>query len=654
LHGRTSNEERYSPLHQISSTNVGALGVAWYRQFDTDRGQEATPIMVDGKIYVSTAWSKVFSFDARTGQLLWSFDPEVPGETNVKACCDVVNRGVAVADGRVFVATLDGRLIALNAKSGKLLWSVITVDRSKPYTSTGAPRVVKGKVVIGNSGAEFGVRGYVTAFDASTGKLVWRFYTVPGDPAKGPDHAASDDKLADMAKTWYGKGWIENGGGGTVWDSIVYDAEFNQLYIGVGNGGPYDYKLRSEGKGDNLFLSSIVALDPDTGKYRWHYQETPGEAWDYTATQNMILATLTFEGKPRKVLMQAPKNGLFYVIDRATGNLISADPYTNAELTWFQGLNGATGRPDVNPAAYYSEKPSMVSPGPTGVHSWHPMAFSPATDFVYVPVQESGALNFTATKDFKMKPGDWNTGTDLRAVVLPDDPAAVSSIAKGLTGALVAWDPVQRKVRWVVHQPYQRNGGVLATGGNLVFQGTADGRFVAYSADQGQALWEYKVGNGIVAAPISYAVDGEQYVAIMAGFGGSAITTGFQFPQKQRLPGRLFAFKLGGTVTPEAYVLSNRPPLQVTEPPADAGTIRRGQDAYQLHCMTCHGIGVLGGTLPDLRRSPAIVDKAAFDAIVLGGALSQNGMVSFRWRLSREDEEALRQFLQSKAREDRN
>jgi len=380
-HGRTYSEQRYSPLDQVRADNVAKLAPAWSLELDTWRGQEATPLVIDGVMYTTTAWSKVVAINAATGEELWQYDPMVPREVAAKGCCDVVNRGLAAWKGRLFLGTLDGRLVAIDAATGKPVWSVQTTDRSLPYTITGAPRVVKGKVIIGNGGAEYGVRGYVTAYDAETGEQAWRFYTVPGNPADGFE----SDAMKKAAETWFGE-WWKGGGGGTVWDAIVYDPELDLLYIGVGNGSPWNHRQRSEGKGDNLFLSSIVALRPDTGEYVWHYQTTPGETWDYTATQPIILADLTINGEPRKVLMQAPKNGFFYVLDRATGALISARNFV--PITWASGVDMATGRPVEDPKARYAEAPALVVPAPMGAHNWHPMSFSPKTGLVYIPAQE--------------------------------------------------------------------------------------------------------------------------------------------------------------------------------------------------------------------------------------------------------------------------
>ena len=375
VHGGTDLEQRFSPLEQINVETVGKLGLAWSFEVDSTRGQEATPIVTGGVMYVSTAWSRVYALDAGTGRELWRFDPQIAGREGFTACCDVVSRGVAVADGRVFLGALDGRLIALDARTGKTLWSVQTTDPAKPLTITGAPRVFGDKVIIGNAGSEYGVRGFVTAYAAATGEQRWRFYTIPGDPRAPPDGAASDRVLKKKAlPTWAGH-WYDYGGGGSPWDAIVFDPELRQVYVGVGNGSPWNYRIRSEGKGDNLFLSSIVALDADSGAYKWHYQENPGESWDFDATQPIILATLKLEGRDRKVLMQAPKNGFFYVIDRATGHLISAKNFV--PMNWASGIDMNTGRPIENPSARFPHEPFAMFPSALGGHSWQPMAFDP-------------------------------------------------------------------------------------------------------------------------------------------------------------------------------------------------------------------------------------------------------------------------------------
>ncbi len=447
-HGRTYSEQRFSPLAKINAGNVGQLGLAWSVDIKsrTARGLEATPIVVDGVIYTSGAWSHVLAIEAKTGKLLWEFDPEIPGHYAGKGCCDIVNRGVAVWGNKVYIGAFDGRLIALDAKTGKKVWETLTVDQSQDYTITGAPRIVKGKVIIGNGGAEFGVRGYVSAYDAETGKMAWRFYTVPGDPKK-----PFESKTVEMiARTWAGE-WWKYGGGGTVWDSMAYDPELDLLYIGVGNGSPWNYKLRSDAKGDNLFLASIVAIKPDTGDYVWHFQTTPGEDWDYTATQHMILADLQIDGRARKVIMQAPKNGFFYVLDRATGEFISGAAYS--KVTWADGLDPKTGRPNVKPEAYYSStgKPLVIQPGPGGAHNWHPMSFSPRTGFVYIPSIEA-AFGYVPSdpKTFRQRPGVmWSFGIDPVGAAIPEDEATRKAIRASSKGRLIAWDPIQKKPAWV-------------------------------------------------------------------------------------------------------------------------------------------------------------------------------------------------------------
>src|SRR5262249_30262937 len=489
-HGRNYAETRFSPLKGIDASNVKDLRLAWSFDTDTTRGLEATPLIIDGVMYTTGSWSIVYALDARTGKQLWRFDPQVPRQFGQKACCDVVNRGVAGYKGKVYVGTIDGRLIALDAESGKLAWQVVTVDQNRPYTITAAPRVVKGKVLIGNGGAELGVRGYISAYDAESGKMSWRFYTVPGDPSKPFESSA----MEKAAKSWKGE-WWKIGGGGTVWDSLAYDAELDLLYVGTGNGSPWNQHLRSPGGGDNLYLSSILALRPVTGELVWDYQTTPGEQWDYTATQHMILADLTIEGRRRKVLMQAPKNGFFYVLDRATGELISAEAYVT--VTWAKGVDKKTGRPIENPGVRYPAEPAQIQPGPLGGHNWQPMSFNPQTGLVYIPAQET-LFVYMQDRRFTYRPDRWNLGVDFS--IFTDPPSELPP------GHLLAWDPVAQKERWRVQYPVMWNGGTLTTGGNLVFQGTADGRFVAYSADRGKKLWEEVLHTGVIASPITYEI----------------------------------------------------------------------------------------------------------------------------------------------------
>jgi quinohemoprotein ethanol dehydrogenase len=651
--GGTYKEWHYSPLDQINLSTIGRLKLAWYADLDTYRGQEATPLVIDGVLYTSTAWSKVYAFDAATGKELWRYDPGVPGKTAVNACCDVVNRGVAAWNGKIFVGALDGRLIALNAHTGKPVWSVQTTDPSRPYTITGAPRVVKGKVLIGNGGGEFGVRGYVTAYDAETGKQAWRFYTTP-NPRNEPDGAASDKALMEIAyKTWGNGAWKETGGGGTAWDAIVYDEEFDQILIGTGNGSPWNHRVRSgPDGGDDLFLSSIVAVDPETGAYRWHHQETPGEEWDFTATQPIMLADLEIDGKRRKVLMHAPKNGFFYVIDRSNGKLISAKNFT--PVNWTTGIDMNTGRPVEYHETRYSRNGGdiLLMPAAFGSHNWHPMAYSPKTNLVYLPTQEI-PFGYADDKGFKYTPGlgRWNLGDASSQNAGPQSEAHRKALKAMTRGQLIAWDPVQQREVWRVQHSSVGAGGVLATAGNLVFQGMPDGRLIAYRADTGEKVWSFDGFNGVIAGAMSYRVGSDQYIAVLAGFGGS---NGLQVPYIDNVSigenGRVLVFKLDATAT----LPNNRRPVLPVNVPSEQWPdeiVKKGAELYG-NCVFCHGSSTYSnGVIPDLRRSANLSDKETWQSIVIDGVLQDNGMVSFVNRLSPEDAEAIRAYIADRARQ---
>ncbi len=640
-HGRTYSEQRFSPLADINDRNVGQLGPAWYFNLDTHRGQESTPLVIDGKIYFTTAWSKVVALDAATGSLLWTYDPKVPPEWAVNACCDVVNRGLAAWGNKLFLGTLDGRLIALDRTTGKPVWDTLTIDRNHRYTITGAPRVVKGKIIIGNGGAEMLVRGYVSAYDADTGKMIWRFYTVPGDPSKPFESLI----LEKAAQTWTGQ-WWKYGGGGTVWDSIVYDPELDLLYIGVGNGSPWNQRIRSPKGGDNLFLSSIVALKPETGEYVWHYQETPGEMWDYTASQQIILADIPIDGQTRKVLLHAPKNGFFYVLDRATGGLISAQPYTY--VNWATGIDRKTGRPiETGIARYPGPDPPPVVPGPLGAHSWQPMSYSPKTGLVYIPVNDVG-FKYKSDDHFQPKKFAPDYGVDVVAAGMPQDPKIKKAILGTVKGKLVAWDPLRHRTAWTIERPGPWNGGTLSTAGNLVFEGTASGQFEAYRADTGEKLWSFDAQTGVMAGPVTYEVNGEQYVAVLAGWGGVfPLATGeVSFVSGRiRNVSRILAFKLGAKANlpplPEVEPAKLDPPLSTATPAA----IHAGERLFQRYCAGCHGdVAVSGGVLPDLRYSSSLRNDQFF-YVVLGGMLQQNGMVSFAKELTHGDVANIRKYV---------
>ena len=637
-YGRTQDEQRYSPLDSIDTTNVDRLGLLFSYATQTKRGMEATPLVEGGTIYTTGSWSRVYAVDAVTGEERWTFDPKVPGYKGRNACCDVVNRGLAMWKGRVYVGTIDGRLIALDAATGAVDWEVMTVDPDRPYTITGAPRVVKGKVVIGNGGADLGVRGYFSAYDAETGELAWRFWTVPGS-IEGP-HEHPELEMA--AKTWSKDSYFEAGLGGTVWDAFAYDPELDLLYAGVGNGSIYDREVRSPGGGDNLFLTAILAVRPDTGRLVWHYQTTPGEMWDYTATQHLMLADLEIDGRMRKVLMQAPKNGFFYVLDRATGELLSADPFV--DVSWASHVDLTTGRPVERPDANWSKSQRLVTPGPPGGHNWHPMAFSPETGFVYIP-SATNAYSYAPDPAFRYRRGAYNTAEDLGSVF--------DQIQNGLRhipmcnpSHLTAWDPVARKRAWRVDHDSAVPGGVLATAGGLVFQGTGT-TLAAYDARDGAKLWQVQTGVGVIAPPVTYAIDGVQYVAVMAGVGGSH--GGHQVEFDHINEGQLLVFALDADAT--MPMPPPRPERRVEAPPATASAdvVRQGRDLYSRHCFFCHGLAAEGSGLhPDLRYSSKQVHESWND-IVLGGARQSRGMASFADALTREESDAIHAYVIERA-----
>ena len=645
LHGRTYAEERHSPLDQINTSNVDQIGLSWSFETGTNRGHETTPIVKDGVMFITAPWSVVHALDAKTGDLLWTHDTKVERAWANNACCDVVNRGVALYGNSIFFGTIDGRLISLDKNTGTENWSILTIDKSRPYTITGAPRIVKGNVIIGNGGGEFGVRGYVTAYDVDSGDELWRFYTVPGNP----NEPFESPEMEIAAKTWSGGKWWEYGGGGTVWDSMAYDPNLDTLYIGTGNGSPWNRYVRSPGGGDNLYLSSIVALDPDTGDYKWHYQTTPGDSWDYTATQHMILADLEINGQMRKVIMQAPKNGFFYVIDRTNGELISAENYV--PINWATHVDMETGRPVENPANNYFDTPALTTPGPLGGHNWQPMAFNPDTGLVYIPAQEM-LFVYSHDKDFKYNPKTWNTGQQIEMTYLPKNPDELAMVDKATFGYLLAWDPVAQKEVW--REQYQRpwSGGLLSTAGDLVLQGTSDGRFIAFDAASGEILWSVDTGQGIIAPPITYMIDEEQYIAVQVGYGGAYALAG-AFPSANKNPaqnGRMLVFKLGGEeMSPPVQSIAKVNPV-VPSMTTDALTIARGEYEYHEHCQFCHGAGVIGGgVIPDLRYLDEVGHKTFLGAI-LGGMHSEKGMASFKDVLSLEQANQIQAYIISQAK----
>ncbi len=642
--GWTYQQQHYSPLDKINAENIKELGLAWEydassRRGRIQRGLEACPIVVDGVLYTSGAWGVVYALDAKTGKEIWRYDPDVDGNYARRACCDVVNRGVQVWKGKVYVGVLDGYLVCIDAATGIVVWKVdAIIDRERFYTITGPPQVAGNVVVIGNSGAEFGVRGYITAYDLETGKQAWRFFTVPGDPKKDFEHP----ELEAASKTWDPNSNWESGMGGTVWGEMTYDPELNLLYVGTGNSSPYPIWFRSPTGGDNLYLSSILAINPDNGKLKWYYQTTPGEIWDYTATEAKILADLNISGKKRKVIMQDPKNGFFYVLDRKTGEFISAEKYTT--VNWASHIDKKTGRPVLTGEGWYKDEPKLVYPFLGGGHNWQPMSFNPKTGLIYIPAMDIGFI-YVSNKDFTYNRDD-NSGIDYFPVL---EGTNYGGIKPKEAGRLVAWDPVKQKEIWRVNMKVpDANGGVLSTGSNLVFQGTTDGYFVVYNAKTGEKLKEIETGTGIMAGPVTYMVDGEQYVAVMAGFGGAELP----FPPKDAAfwkyenKGRILAFKLGGTKVP---IPAAKEKITMQDPPQkklSADLIQKGELQYRKLCIFCHGgFGKEHiSAYPDLANmSKNIHDQ--FREILLKGTLRSYGMADFADILNENDVEAIHQFL---------
>ena len=641
-HGGAHPDWYFSNLKQLDVTNVARLRPAWFVELDTSRGQEATPLIADGTLYTTTAWSKVLAVDARTGRVKWQFDPKVPGKAGYKSCCDVVNRGPALYQKNLYISTIDGRLIALNASTGKQVWSVLTVDPDRMIAITGAPRVTQGRVIIGNAGGETGTRGYVSAYDAATGQMLWRFYTVPATAGPASDGAVADSALTQIARpTWNGYSY-QSGGGGQVWNAITTDPRFGQIYIGTGNPFPWNPRFRSAAThNDYLFTDSIVALDARTGQYRWHYQEVPDDAWDYDATEDMILLDTRIDGEDRSVLMQAAKNGFFYILDRKTGKLLSATSFVD-NMTWARGVDPASGRPVLNPDASYAEGTANVSPGPNGGHSWRPSSYSPVSGFVYIPTYETG-VRLAGTESYKYEEGI-------------DDLGVVASFGKGPGGRppseyLQAWNPLTRRREWKVLTAGA--GGVLSTAGNLVFQGqhrkNTAGTLVAYRADNGQQVWSFPVPNAVLTGPVTYSVAGEQYVAVMTGAGGSGdLLSAVSGETLMSNTGKLIAFKVDGTATlpPDPPVAS--PAWQVS---SVSGSEQAGQVLYEKHCIRCHAREARSrNVVPDLRRVPPLGDAATWKAIVIDGALERAGMVGFKRFLSAQDAENIRAYVAAQAK----
>jgi quinohemoprotein ethanol dehydrogenase len=644
MYGRTHDGQRFSPLAEINEGNVSELGLAWSIELDTTRGLEATPLVVDGVIYTTSSWSVVYAIDARTGEVLWTYDPEVPrARVAFYVCCDVVNRGVALYRGKVYVGTIDGRLIALDAGTGRAVWSVTTTDPSKAYAITGYPRIANGKVLIGNAGAEYGVRGYVTAYDAETGAEAWRVYTVPGDPALGFESAA----MERAAATWTGEWWTA-GGGGTAWEGIVYDPELDYVYFGTGNATAWYRALRGPEPQDNLYAASILAVRASDGEQVWHFQPVPGDNWDYDATQPLMFAELTVAGRERRVIMQASKNGFFYVLDRVTGEFLSGAPFVDG-ITWATGLDPLTGRPIESSSAYAGLDAVIVSPSAGGAHNWQPMAFNPMTGLVYLPAKIGTHGLHAPDPDWMFDPGTYNLGND----VAYSGPRLAELLAKPPPrGELLAWNPVEQRAVWHASSPVLEGGGVLATGGNLVFHGRSDGVLAAYRATDGTKLWEFDAATGIMAPPVTYLVDGVQHVTVMVGWGGpdGLMNAPALGPAKAGY-GRVVTFKLGGDATLAARPFGHTgPPVPAITMDATPAVVAEGALLYATNCFACHGLNAVASGLPDLRYATAEV-HGQFDAIVRGGARAPLGMPAFADRLSAEQTRSIQAYVLARAAE---
>jgi quinohemoprotein ethanol dehydrogenase len=657
----TYSEQRFSRLTGIKRDNVKQLGLEWFADYDTNLTQAGTPLQIDGVLYVSTAWSKVYAFDARTGKQLWQYDPKTPGEWIRNVCCGIVNRGIAAYNGKIYIGTLDGRLVAIDAKTGKEAWSTLTIDKTKHYSITSAPRIAKGMVFIGNSGGEYGIRGYIAAYDAETGKQVWRVYTVPGNPNEPQENAA----LTKAAATWpKNNDWWGIGGGGSVWDAIVYDPNTDYLYFGTGNGSPWNQAYRDPSGGDNLYLASIVAVKASTGEYVWHYQTTPADTWDYDAVSPMMTADITIDGKKTHVLMQACKNGFMYVLDATNGKLLRANAFT--EVNWADGVDLKTGRPRTKAEARYPVgKPFNLAPGVQGAHGWHSNAFNPDTGLIYIATQEA-YYAMIADPNYKRTATGYNLGLGFGATI----PGAKS----GFIGYLQAWDPVAAKAVWKSDANNGPTGGAVATASGLIFQGNGSGQLPgtgapgagmpeppgahppakpelrAFDAKTGEKLWSFGTQTGILAAPITYELDGQQYVAVSVG---GAVPGGDYYAPNYS---RLLVFGLNGKATLPATTPYTPRPLDPPASTASADVVKAGEETYGKYCSQCHGDAgqARGAMFPNLTRTPMLHSQEGFDTIVLNGVLAQRGMASFSDSLKPADTQEIRAYLIKRANDLKN
>jgi quinohemoprotein ethanol dehydrogenase len=662
--GRDTDGTYYSPLATIDGSNVAKLGFAWdYDLGNPQRGQEATPIVVDGVMYTSGTWGYVYAVDAASGHELWRYDPKADYKAARNPCCDMVNRGVAVWKGKVYVAAVDGRLHALDAATGKKVWSVDTIyDHTQPYSSTGAPQIAGSVVVIGNSGSDIGVggvRGYVSAYDLSSGAMKWRFFTVP--PAPGA--AYENPELEAAAKTWDSHRKAEYKGGGTAWDAFAYDPALDLVYFGTANAAPYDLRQLGPNQQDSLFTASIIALNATTGRKAWHYQTTPRDSWDYDAVQKLVFADIPVGGNSRAVVMQANKNGFFYVLDRKSGELLSAKTFTY--VNWASGVDMKTGRPVTTKTSDWYSSPKNVYPSWMGGHTWQPMSYSLQTHLVYIPVLDAPAVwvdlahnggpvkfldgFFTVNGIIPDYQYDAVENTRLYGPVPALTTLQAERKVKLIREILRAWDPVNQKVVWEQETSdgvRAYDGGTMSTAGNLVFQGRANGELWVYAADTGKALKTIKTGSHIMAAPMTYAIGKEQYVAVQVGYGGTGIASGPIPPTSAAVhhqnTNRIIAFKLGGGAVPAPPARTEpafpKPPAQT----ANASAIAAGEVIFIQECSRCHTFGA--NVTPDLRKLNAGM-QTIFKDIVLRGAVAPTGMESFADILSEKDVDNVHAYL---------
>ncbi len=658
--GRDANGTYYSPLQDINAGNVGKLGFAWDYRLGTSRGQESTPLVIDGVMYATSNFGRVYALDAASGEELWKYDPHIDGQWARYACCDAVNRGLVAFDGRLFVGALDGWLHALDARTGRRIWKVDTlIGRSerKPYTLTGAPLLAGDQIVVGNGGADFaGARGYVSAYDRESGAFRWRFFTVPRNPAEGPQ---DQPHLPAAVKTWDPRHRWDAGSGGTAWDGMAYDPKLRLVYIGTANPAPYNMHLGGRHGGDELYAASIIAIHADDGSMAWYYQTTPGDRWDYDSTQKLILADIDLNGRRRQVVMQAAKNGFYYVLDRASGELLSAHNF--AFVNWTRGIDAATGRPIADPRADYGRGPALVFPSEGGAHSWQPMAYDPGRGLAFIPVIEAGNVILeTSERRAGLVEGQFTTPAFPTELWNPKSMRSlygelppIGRLARGIAthiasrGFLRAWSVAQQRVVWEAQTATGWDGGVLATGGALVFQGDANGNLIAYAADTGERLAAIAMGSSVMAAPMTYRVNGTQYIAVVAGYGGGGVIQGAPLDPASAAyrygnDGRIIALKIGGPSPPLPAVRTDPPLPEPPARPADTAQIAAGEVLYNRFCSRCHVMG--RGILPDLRRlTPAT--HALFDSIVLGGAYTIKGMARFDDVLSPADAKAVHAYL---------